>query len=185
MSTKMTREEKLYSMRMVDLAEVAEKLGVKIDKKGKKSKAVEKILAFEKSQEEVAGDGSPLAEVGKEIARQAKEKAKKSIKKEKKNPVNSTEKNRFVSDFLKYLKSKNLEVKEWEKIPNLYAVKFGKKTICELYMGKKSYRLNFKANGVEVNHEYTVVNNYYLPISIKGVDYSSVLYQDILEASIN
>jgi hypothetical protein len=68
----MTREQKLYAMRMVDLVEVAEKLGVKIDKKGKKSTAVLKIL---KAEENVAGDGTPLAEVGKEIAQQAKEKA--------------------------------------------------------------------------------------------------------------
>lgn len=77
----MTREQKLYAMRMVDLVEVAEKLGVKIDKKGKKSTAVLKIL---KAEENVAGDGTPLAEVGKEIAQQAKEKAKKASTKKKK-----------------------------------------------------------------------------------------------------
>jgi len=100
----MTREEKLYSMRMVELAEVAEKLGIKIDKKGSKSKAIEKILAAEEMnkqnekelakeakdsleisnaiaaefEESLAGDGTPLAEVGKEIAEQAKKKAKKA-----------------------------------------------------------------------------------------------------------
>lgn len=48
----MTREQKLYAMRMVDLVEVAEKLGVKIDKKGKKSTAVLKILKAEAEQNE-------------------------------------------------------------------------------------------------------------------------------------
>ena len=43
----MTREEKLYSMRMVDLATVAEKLNVKIDKKGSKAEAIKIILAAE------------------------------------------------------------------------------------------------------------------------------------------
>lgn len=43
----MTREETLYSMRMVDLAKVADKLGVKINKKGAKSEAVKKVLAAE------------------------------------------------------------------------------------------------------------------------------------------
>ena len=43
----MTREDKLYSMRMQELAKVAEKLGIKIDKKAAKSKAIEKILEAE------------------------------------------------------------------------------------------------------------------------------------------
>lgn len=43
----MTREEKLYSMRMQDLELVADKLGIKINKKGSKSKAIEKILEAE------------------------------------------------------------------------------------------------------------------------------------------
>lgn len=43
----MTREERLYSMRMIELVAEAEKIGVKIDKKGSKEKAVNKILAFE------------------------------------------------------------------------------------------------------------------------------------------
>lgn len=43
----MTRFEKLVSMKMNDLLNVAEKLGVKINKKGSKAAAVEKILAAE------------------------------------------------------------------------------------------------------------------------------------------
>lgn len=43
----MTREDKLYSMRMQDLVKVADKLGIKINTKAAKSKAVEKILAAE------------------------------------------------------------------------------------------------------------------------------------------
>lgn len=49
----MTREEKLYSMTMKYLAEVAEAEGIKIDKKGSKQKAVEKILAYEAAAAEV------------------------------------------------------------------------------------------------------------------------------------
>lgn len=140
----MTREEKLYSMTMACLVQVANRLGIKIDKKGAKSKAIAKILEAEaqqdaklvpmpgsekladvdkevakqqsqrasKKQKKVetddelvaeimnqkaelgiecpeiksveivnAGDGTPLAEVGKEIVEQAKEKAKKASKK--------------------------------------------------------------------------------------------------------
>lgn len=43
----MTREEKLYSMRMQDLVVVAEKLGIKINTKAAKTAAIEKILAAE------------------------------------------------------------------------------------------------------------------------------------------
>lgn len=38
----MTREEKLYSMRMIDLAKIADNLGIKINKKQSKTKAIEK-----------------------------------------------------------------------------------------------------------------------------------------------
>lgn len=48
--TIMTREEKLYSMRMQDLEIVAAKLGIKINKKGAKSKAIEKILEAENTE---------------------------------------------------------------------------------------------------------------------------------------
>lgn len=43
----MTREDKLYSMRMQELKMVADKLGIKINTKAAKSIAVEKILAAE------------------------------------------------------------------------------------------------------------------------------------------
>lgn len=52
----MTREEKLYSMTMVSLVEVANKLGIKIDKKGAKSKAVAKILEAEAKVAEAEND---------------------------------------------------------------------------------------------------------------------------------
>lgn len=48
----MTREELYYSMTMKMLAEKAEKMGVKIDKKGSKQKAVEKMLAAEAAMEQ-------------------------------------------------------------------------------------------------------------------------------------
>ena len=82
----MTREEKLYSMRMQDLVNVADKLGIKINTKAAKSAAIEKILAAEEmnkqnekeiaKEEEMCADGTSYAEIGKEIAAQAKEKAK-------------------------------------------------------------------------------------------------------------
>jgi len=43
----MTREETLYSMRMVDLVKVADKLSIKVNRKSAKSEAIEKILVAE------------------------------------------------------------------------------------------------------------------------------------------
>lgn len=44
MGNVMTLEQKLYAMRMVDLADFAEKHGIKINKKGSKAIAIDKIL---------------------------------------------------------------------------------------------------------------------------------------------
>ena len=90
----MTREEKLYSMTMGCLVEVANKLGIKIDKKGAKSKAVAKILEAEKKQaDEMKVDDSKLvpmpgaeklADVDKEVKKiQDKKKAEKKQKAKK------------------------------------------------------------------------------------------------------
>lgn len=49
----MTREEELKSMRMQDLEEIAKSLEIKINKKGSKAKAIEKILEAEAEAEEL------------------------------------------------------------------------------------------------------------------------------------
>lgn len=80
----MTREEKLFSMTMACLAEVANKLGIKIDKKGAKSKAVAKILDAEakQKQKQKQDEGlvpmpgiEKLADVDKEVSRQQAQRA--------------------------------------------------------------------------------------------------------------
>ena len=48
----MTREEKLYSMKMQDLVKVADKLGIKITAQSDKSQAIETILAAEEMNNE-------------------------------------------------------------------------------------------------------------------------------------
>lgn len=58
----MTREDKLYSMRMTELKEVAEKLGIKINTKAAKSKAIEKILDAEKAWEDPEPANEPTNE---------------------------------------------------------------------------------------------------------------------------
>ena len=93
----MTREEKLYSMRLIDLVDIATALGIKINVKGKKADAVAKILAAEAEAAEAAkdvetaepeqttepetcGDGTPFPTVMNEIITGAAEKAKKASK---------------------------------------------------------------------------------------------------------
>lgn len=103
----MTREEKLYSMTMKCLVEVAEAEGIKIDKKGSKQKAVEKILAYEAAavevreeeqmalaenapestenafNDDVCSDGTIYTEVMQEIVSGAELKAQKAKKERK------------------------------------------------------------------------------------------------------
>lgn len=156
----MTREEKLTTMTMACLAEIAKGLGIKIDKKGAKSKAVAKILEAETKsaekteivkklnkkqneaneftnisdadveaeiaktkterklvpmpgaeklaelKEEYCGDGTPLAEVSKEIFEQAKVKsAKASAKKQKKEETDEE----LVAEVMKQKKELEIE----------------------------------------------------------------------------
>ena len=67
----MTREEKLYSMRMQDLVNVADKLGIKINTKAAKSKAIETILAAEEmnkqNEKEIAKEEKEIKTVTKSI----------------------------------------------------------------------------------------------------------------------
>jgi hypothetical protein len=79
----MTREDKLYSMRMQDLVQVAENLGIKINTKASKSKAIEKILAAEEMNKQNE----------KELAKEEKQAAKTpAVEKPVKTPEDSTNK---------------------------------------------------------------------------------------------
>lgn len=74
----MTLEEKLYSMRMIDLAEIAlEKYGIKIDKKSAKEKAVNKILAVVSSLEEKTEEPEKM-EIPVVVAEEIQETAEKA-----------------------------------------------------------------------------------------------------------
>ena len=79
----MTMEQKFYSMTMKALVAEAEKLGVKIDKKGSKAKAVEKMLAAvdTKAEETVEAVEEKTVEVEEETVEAVK---KEEPKKERK-----------------------------------------------------------------------------------------------------
>ena len=64
----MTREEKLWTMRMVDLKNLADKLGIKINTKAAKEKAIAKILEAEgKIEEPKVEEVNPVTEVKTEV----------------------------------------------------------------------------------------------------------------------
>lgn len=130
----MTREEKLYSMTMTCLVEVANRLGIKIDKKGAKSKAVAKILEAEAKQSETCADGRTYAEIGKEIAKEAEQKSakakqskKQKAKQEITNPddISDTE---YVAEVMEQKKELGIECPPIEKVEIIKADKPAKKT---------------------------------------------------------
>lgn len=115
----MTREEKLYSMTMKALVEEAEKIGVKIDKKGSKQKAVEKMLAAEAKMAEVAetaeeekcSDGTEYAEVMQDImagdeAKAEEATAEKKERKQRKKKEQAAD----ITELLEFI------ISEWGKI---------------------------------------------------------------------
>lgn len=76
---KMTREDKLYSMTMANLQIVADKLGVKINPKAAKSKAVEKILEAENVME-ATNKEMEKQEQEKEDLKAAEQETKEQVK---------------------------------------------------------------------------------------------------------
>lgn len=124
----MTREEKLYSMTMGCLVEVANKLGIKIDKKGAKSKAVAKILEAEKKQAEAMSvdesklvpmpGAEKLADVDKEVKKiQDKRKAEKKqkAKKEITNPDDISD-DEYVAEVMEQKKELGIECPAIDKV---------------------------------------------------------------------
>lgn len=79
----MTREEKLYSMTMTNLLVVADKLGVKINKKAAKSKAVEIILAAEEMNKQNEKELEKEEKELKKIVEEAKKSVEKPVEKTK------------------------------------------------------------------------------------------------------
>lgn len=81
----MTREEKLITMRMQDLEMVAAKLGIKINKKGSKQKAIEKILEAENANWEK--ESNEMKEAQEKKQQESDKAAEDAVNKKKKEPV--------------------------------------------------------------------------------------------------
>ena len=210
----MTREERLYTMTMACLVEVANKLGIKIDKKGAKSKAVAKILEAEAKKDaenpdnipdteyveqvmeqkkelgiecppiesievvsdDTCADGTTYAEVGKEIAEQAKEKsvkAKRATKPSAKKVDNSARRDALVADIEKL---DGFSCKLYEKLPNLVVIKYNNKSVIEVRFSRTGTTINCKECYVPKNVKVDVVQNYYMPATLKlGLDCAKTL----------
>ena len=184
----MTREEKLFSMTMKVLAGEAEKLGVKINKKGKKEDAVKRILDAEAAiaekaiaqAEEVTEEttAEPVEEVTEdptaehivevevtEVTPKPAEEPKKERKarQKKENPARVE----FTAKAIAAVEAAGYAVKIWEKVPNLFAVKDGKKSAAEVRTGLKGWTLNVKTEVAErMGRPYTV-QNYFVPAVLK------------------
>lgn len=150
----MTREEKLYSMTMKALILEAEKIGVKIDKKGSKQKAVEKMLAAENAltkveeKEEVVEIPSTEKEVMIDGIQEpepveVEEPKQKKERKEKKEKVNTFT---LVSDVLASLEGVTFTITPQGK--GMSVKKDGKKVV-ELWKRAERVRMYIGEDNLE------------------------------------
>lgn len=178
----MTRMEQLYSMRMKELVAIAEELGIKVNKKGKNSVAAEKIYAEEQRRgletykEQEAPDAQVEEVSEQEHAAEVKKEQKPRQKKE------CPEREQFVAKAKAYLDAAGFGIKEWEKIPNLFAVKNGKKTVAEVRFTLKGWTLNVSKDIAEVMSASYTEQKYFLPATIR-LPYSTWdMFEDFVNA---
>ena len=161
-----TREE-LNQMTMKAIAEYAESVGIKVNKKGSKAKAVEKILEAEaallvelKEQAEVVANtestlsvpmpveydenGPHLIEKDEEPVAESEETEKPKKERKPRKPMDRTVQHNFEKLMEQVCGEHDIIVKRWEKIPNLVALRFAdtNKTFAELRFTRKGVRLN-------------------------------------------
>lgn len=194
----MTREELYYSMTMKMLAEKAEKMGVKIDKKGSKQKAVEKMLAAEAAMEqellkeaqkvvetpstlsvpmpmEYGENGPQLIE--KEEPEQLQEVQETAEPQKKERKARKTADRTVQVEFEKNLtdligKYEGISEKRWEKIKNLVSLYNSKgKPFADLRFGLKGIRLNVKEDMAKLLNKGYHLQKYYLPASVDIIPY--------------
>ena len=208
----MTREDRLYAMRMQELVIEAEKLGIKVNKKGSKAKAVEKILEAEaalvtesqETEDEVVRikltgdeemvdctqqDEEPVAESEEPVAESEEtEKPKKERKSRK--PMDRTVPHNFEKLMEQVCGEHDIIVKRWEKIPNLVALRFAdtNKTFAEVRFTRKGVRLNVHTVTADAlmladpGVGYTLQKNYYLPAVLDVVPYEVEEGSDLFDA---
>ncbi len=193
----MTREDRLFAMPGRQLIAEADKLGVKVScnktrtaLKESKDKVVARILAAETVTEEVPATETvdtttettvpttePVVDTTETVEPVKKVKKVRKVRVAVTPEVVTT----FVNDLTAVIADLGFELKTWDKIKNLYAIKKNGKAVLECYVGRKNYRINTKAVFVPESVEATTIKNYYLPACVKGVAYTDTLVFDILK----
>lgn len=124
--------------------------------------------------DDVAGDGTPLAEVGKEIAEQAKEKALAKPKKKKEKADVS----KSFDSVKVFLEKAGYYVKQYDKEPKIIPVSLEstcKKSFCNIYLGATKCVLCMKLS--EVPDGYTPSRVRKCPLGAAfDVDYGNLQY---------
>lgn len=202
----MTREDRLYAMRMQELVIEAEKLGIKVNKKGSKAKAVEKILEAEaalvtESQEtedevvriKLTGDEEMVdcTQQDEEQVVESEETEKPKKERKARKPMDRTVQHNFERWMEQVCADHDIIVKRWEKIPNLVVLRFAdtNKTFADVRFTKKGVRLNvhtITADALMTENlgvGYTLQKNYYLPATLDVVPYETEEGSDLSDAS--
>ena len=151
----MTREDKLYSMKMVDLIKVADKLGIKINKKAAKSEAVEKILLAEQTnkenekaiEKEKAENDAYVAEVmqqKKDLGIECPKIESYEVVEENLVPMPGAEK---LAELKKEVQSDMIDEKVFSKF-----VKKAQRLITKASHSKDGYDITINVNGKDINY---------------------------------
>ena len=120
-------------------------------------------------EEDTCGDGTPYSQVMQEIIKGAKKGAEKGVKKTVRNEVAD----KTFEDVLEVLKTADMEVKLYDKLPRFALVKWNGNSEFEVKVTKNGITLYCKEDDAKNVAEYSTVSNYYRPAVIKaGEDFT-------------
>lgn len=149
--------------------------------------ALEQAVVDPDVAEDVAGDGTPLAEVGKEIAEQAKQKAKDVKKpKVKKDKTPKKQANPEVPAILDYITKKlgkQVEVFTPEKAPKVRALKFEGHMFARLNLSTSCIYLCCRSKAIKEVPDKTVNHMFDAMFEIKDLS-NTGLIDSLLQESL-
>lgn len=148
-------EEEVYTEEVQELAQECPEI------------SQEELQEINEASEMFAGDGTPLEEVGKEIAEQAKQKSKKARKKESSKKYKFTREdtvNMIESLQNKLDSSKEIKTRTISKVPGFLAVKKNGKSVLEVRIHRTGkIIISCKIGKAPAVYSVSNWNNYYLP----------------------
>lgn len=143
----------------------------KVTKNAKDAKSAKETKSMKNTKVTESTENNVSRETNNATTKQTA-KERKQAEKEKQEQERLTNKANLVSVMFKALEENGLVSYHWQgNMPNLMAVRAGKKTAAEIYLGKKDYRINvrqtvFDAAGID---GYVTIKNYYLPACKKNI----------------